>query len=180
MEPERPQSAHFQANEKPHSSGGLKALSRRIGGQILGALKNLETPVRNERVLMDQITEINLARRLAGTDVEDGTPRKDPFTMKHALGELGYPGNPNNNPYEYAAAIYGYGALEDDGAISIAPDPAGKETPQLIVIDLEKLNQIANKPPEEDVKLTKVLSLAKDDERDAIVGRIIRDYESAQ
>jgi hypothetical protein len=176
MMPERPRDAYFQAHEKSRSSEGIKALSRRIGGRILGALRNLEIPGGNERVLMGQITEINLARMLAGSK-EGSLPRKEPFTRQAAMGSLGYPGDPLNSPYEYAAMLHAEDALVGEGVLGDFHPEDPQQAVQKIVIDFAKLNEVAGRPSTEDVSLSKVLSAAKDQEHDDIVAKIITEHQ---
>ncbi len=177
MAPEKSHLAYSQAHET-HASFDWRTIGRRVGGLLNKVLYAVEEPKQEERISMKDITMKKLAGRLSGT--EKGTPpREDPFSAQGTLGEIGYPGDPLNNPYEYAAVIYAYDALREVEAIAHWTPEDPQQVSQFAISNLSKLNRIATDLAVPDESLSRTLSRADQKDWDAIVAGIIREHQSA-
>ena len=164
--------AHYQDSD----DRGLHPFRPLIGlvmRRALNDMKNkLEKIQSKEVVPFVKITEINMARRLAGTPSHPMT--REPFTREHAFKSLGYPGDTRNNSDAYAATLYAQDLLLDEGVLGEEVLPPGSEfVPQLRIIDPVKIVEISNRDFQQDKSLAQEFSRLDEVGRDALVADII-------
>ncbi|HUD05064.1 MAG TPA: hypothetical protein VMR59_03690 [Patescibacteria group bacterium] len=174
MRSERPTAAHYQAHEKPRPLHIGEGLSRRLHG-LAGTLRNLTESLNPEQqVPFGQISEIYLAKMLAGQLSEDHAPQGEQFSRTEAFATLGYH-NRNRNPREYAAMLYAHGLLVEDGGLKVVNDSNGQMEPQLKP-NMHRIREIAGRNPAEDSSLSRTLMLGTEQDQDAVVQRILREH----
>jgi hypothetical protein len=173
-----------QAHQKHESR--LMALGR-FGRRVWNGVTGITDAIENhdesgeKQVIFGQITEINVAKMLAGLSKPGGTMQTEPFTRSAAFASLGYLGGETNRPREYAAMLYAFRELKREGVIEEQPNPNVEGTywfkvnPQRQV----ELTNIANRISEEDKSLSRKLTMLPggDEQRSAFVNDFLRRNE---
>ncbi len=164
--------AHQRLEPGPNA---LSRFARRVWNGITGVNHAIESRDKSgeKQVVFGQITEINVAKVLAGLSKPGGKMQTEPFTRDGAFARLGYLGGEMNRPREYAAMLYALGELMREGVIEEQPNPNFEGTywfrvnPQRQI----ELTNIANRPLDQDKSLSHELAVlpGRQPEQDAYI-----------